>query len=308
MVDICGQLGRNIEMQSSKDSSPEFCQLVLRDQLTPGPIFRGDLSVTTTSMAPNVSTSTPLRFAKSISCGSFHSLVVLVDGTLLSCGLNNYGQLGLGSQDTTPRTSFMEVTYFSKLSKKVCQAAGGCQHSVVLLEDGTVWAFGRGDYGQWGLGTRCPEKGTKIQSGALYGLPRQVALAESVKIKEICCGDNHNLALSSEGQVYSWGFGETLALGHGEDQDEFLPRLIVKNSEQNNDDMKENKQQKKDQIPTKSDNNYSNTNTNSNSTSNDSNKKDHHNKVEEKTNDPSWKYVGISAGGQHSAILGNQLR
>ena len=43
---------------------------------------------------------------------------------------------------------------------------------------------------------------------------------------DIDCGTNHNLALSSTGDVYSWGYGDMLALGHGKEADEKQPRKI----------------------------------------------------------------------------------
>ena len=54
-------------------------------------------------------------------------------------------------------------------------------------------------------------------------------------ITQISCGGNHNLALvtntsntsnSNTNDVYSWGYGDMLALGHGLEQDEPVPRRI----------------------------------------------------------------------------------
>ena len=39
---------------------------------------------------------------------SNHTFILEYDGTLWSCGLNNYGQLGLG--DTTNRYTFTQIT------------------------------------------------------------------------------------------------------------------------------------------------------------------------------------------------------
>ena len=44
---------------------------------------------------------------KQVSCGFYFSFILKNDGTLYSCGKNNYGQLGLG--DKTQRTTFTKV-------------------------------------------------------------------------------------------------------------------------------------------------------------------------------------------------------
>lgn len=40
---------------------------------------------------------------KALGCGAYHSMVVVVGDIVYACGLNNYGQLGLGDNDTEAR-------------------------------------------------------------------------------------------------------------------------------------------------------------------------------------------------------------
>ena len=40
---------------------------------------------------------------KALGCGAYHSMLVVVGDVVYACGLNNYGQLGLGDDDTTAR-------------------------------------------------------------------------------------------------------------------------------------------------------------------------------------------------------------
>jgi regulator of chromosome condensation len=47
------------------------------------------------------------------------------------------------------------------------------------------------------------------------------------RVIAISCGSNHNFALTVSEEVYSWGYGEMLALGHGRDKDEALPRRVA---------------------------------------------------------------------------------
>lgn len=37
------------------------------------------------------------------------------------------------------------------------------------------------------------------------------------------CGSDHHLTLTASDEKYTWGYGETFALGHGDDNDELLP-------------------------------------------------------------------------------------
>ena len=63
---------------------------------------------------------------------SNHSLVLKNDGTLWGCGLNNYGQLGLG--DGNSRTTFTEIT---TNVDDIKQVSCGRNHTFILENDGT---------------------------------------------------------------------------------------------------------------------------------------------------------------------------
>ena len=47
-----------------------------------------------------------------------------------------------------------------------------------------------------------------------------------MKCISIACGGNHNLAITCTGDVYTWGYGDMLALGHGQEKDEPQPKRI----------------------------------------------------------------------------------
>ncbi len=73
------------------------------------------------------------------------------------------------------------------------------------------------------------------QAGDFLTLPALVCLPESAqthkdsksnRVISVACGSNHNLALTSKNEVYSWGYGEMLALGHGKEKDELLPKRL----------------------------------------------------------------------------------
>jgi alpha-tubulin suppressor-like RCC1 family protein len=47
-----------------------------------------------------------------------------------------------------------------------------------------------------------------------------------IQAVSIACGANHNLVLTSKNDIYSWGYGDMLALGHGKERDELVPKKL----------------------------------------------------------------------------------
>ena len=84
---------------------------------------------------------------KQVSCGYYHTMLVKNDGSLWACGYNNSGQLGLGN--TTNQTTFTQVSSVGNDVKEVYCASN---YTIIIKNDGTVWACGDNTYGQLGLG------------------------------------------------------------------------------------------------------------------------------------------------------------
>ncbi len=89
---------------------------------------------------------------KSAVLGANHVLLLMKDGTVLASGGgnggNNYGQLGDGT--TTGRSDLRPVPGLAN----VVSVAAGFYASYLVLDDGTIRAFGRNQFGQLGDGTR----------------------------------------------------------------------------------------------------------------------------------------------------------
>lgn len=80
--------------------------------------------------------------------------------------------------------------------------ACGSFHNLALSRSGRVFSWGTNDYGQLGNGN------TTYQVE-----PRPVHGMENIKVADISAGGWHSLALSTEGEVYTWGRGEYGRLG-----------------------------------------------------------------------------------------------
>ena len=58
-------------------------------------------------------------------------------------------------------------------------------------------------------------------------LPDRVPFADGVKIKKVCCGNHHTLALTQEKVMFSWGMSGQGCLGLGQERgDQSKPTLI----------------------------------------------------------------------------------
>ena len=89
--------------------------------------------------------------------------------------------------------------------------SGGYAHSIALKSDGTVWTFGRNDYGQLGDGSNT-YRNIPVQ---LNGLSDVIAIAG---------GNYHSLlALKSDGTVWAWGYNGYGQLGNGTNSNSNAP-------------------------------------------------------------------------------------
>src|SRR6266851_2418171 len=129
-----------------------------------------------------------LSGAVAVSGGGSHSLALLGDGTVRAWGSNGSGQLGDGT--TTGPETCVEARPCSRtpvavsgLSGVVAISAGG-SHSLALLSNGTVRAWGNNGSGQLGNGTTTTSDVPVVVSG----LSAVVAVS---------AGGEHSLALLS---------------------------------------------------------------------------------------------------------------
>lgn len=103
-------------------------------------------------------------------CGAYHTFLLTESGNVYACGLNNMGQLGLGSLDT-PYTG-VPLLIPTLEGRGVVSLSGGEHHSLALTEDGDVYAFGRGDNNQLGLGVDIEPTPTKVSTVRGFGASR----------------------------------------------------------------------------------------------------------------------------------------
>ncbi|XP_053714257.1 probable E3 ubiquitin-protein ligase HERC3 [Synchiropus splendidus] len=139
---------------------------------------------------------------KDVACGGQHSMFLMRDGSVYSCGSNNCGQLGHEKTDGCPE--LVSALGTQKIENISC----GQAHSLAVNEQGQVFAWGACDGGQIGLGIK--EVAVRI--------PRLVKRLSDHRISQVMCGNQHCIALSRDGELFTWGQNTSgqLGLGKGE--------------------------------------------------------------------------------------------
>jgi alpha-tubulin suppressor-like RCC1 family protein len=188
-----------------------------------------------------------LSGVKAIAAGANHSLALLTDGTVMSWGNNEAGQLGNGT------TQDSEVPVAVKGLSGVKAIAAGADFSLALLNNGTAMAWGDNEEGQLGTGNlksstvpvtvKGLSGGSSISAGGAFSLAllakgtvmgwgsdrngvlsnstveevsnQPVAVGGLSGVTAVATGNDHALALLSNGTVMAWGQDSAGELGIG---------------------------------------------------------------------------------------------
>lgn len=137
-----------------------------------------------------------------ISCGGNHTLVRTTDGKLLASGSDQYGQLGgKGS-----KFKFTEIKLPTGVAAAdLMQVAAGRESSFILTRSGVLYAAGKNEEGQLGLGSNSDTKRKGF-----------VKVTSVTGVKLIRSYYNHTVALTIAGQLYATGDNESGQLGMGD--------------------------------------------------------------------------------------------
>jgi len=88
-------------------------------------------------------------------------------------------------------------------------AAGS--HSAVICSEGSVWTWGRNDFGQLGNGTTLPSiTPVRVLDNAVY-----------------ISANQHTMAILKDGSLWAWGMNRSGELGNGTTSDRLLPEKIL---------------------------------------------------------------------------------
>ena len=152
-------------------------------------------------------------------CGELHSMAVCVSGEVYGWGAGEYGQLGNASRydkNSPDRVKFSETLKVNKIS-------AGKHHTMILTDQGFLYAFGEDNLGQLGL-----QKKKKIVE-----IPTFVSYMGHKKVIDLACGTFHTVIMIEPYYVFATGSNKHGQLGIGTSRDKaiftFVKRLAHKN-------------------------------------------------------------------------------
>ncbi|KUK52438.1 MAG: RCC1 repeat-containing protein [Desulfotomaculum sp. 46_296] len=161
------------------------------------------------------------------------SFALLIDGNrtaIISGDASSYDVLGLTKGQTYTfrlEASFVnsawsttgpEIVQTMNDWNPAMQSAGKLamsgRHTLMVGDDGSVWAWGQNEYGQLGTGNNIEQ----LVPVKINGLTNIIAVA---------VGDNHSLALDQNGNVWAWGKNDTYQLGNDSTDNSNVPLMII---------------------------------------------------------------------------------
>lgn len=198
--------------------------------------------------------------AVAVAAGSGHSCALLASGRVRCWGYNFHGQLGDGSQDSSPVP--VSVTQL----RGATAIGAGYNFSCALLGSGRVKCWGANGFGQLGNGGIVPSDvplpvrrvagATALQLGAYHacalvapglrcwGYNRSGQIGDGsddttvtppVRVRRLAgstialaTGDFHSCALRDDGRIRCWGANEEGQIGDGSLDDRRLPAVPVR--------------------------------------------------------------------------------
>ena len=137
---------------------------------------------------------------KKVSAGINFAAAIKYDGTLWTWGNNTDGQLG-NSTDGIENSSNVPVIV-NNLGFSCVDISCGYRHAAAIKNDGTLWSWGNGEYGQLARGSNTDGSNTPIQiSGSGY--------------KNVSCGNDYTVGINIYDTVFAFGKNDFGQLGVG---------------------------------------------------------------------------------------------
>ena len=150
-----------------------------------------------------------------VSAGGVHSLALTADGAVWSWGWGGHGRLGHGDwrhwqEQLLPK----KIDAFA--DQRVVAVSAGDSHSFAITADGVVWSWGEGEHS-------CLGHGEDLSNQLL---PKKVEALAEQRVVAVSAGSSHSLAITADGALWSWGSGRLGKLGHGDQQNQLLPKKV----------------------------------------------------------------------------------
>lgn len=147
-------------------------------------------------------------------CGGAHTMAMHDNGTVFSWGKGANGRLGHGHEEDALIPTLVKSL---EACGRVIQISAGGAMSAACNADGTGFTWGYGAHGRLGHG----DTEDRLEPKAM-----QMTESELLYAAMLVTGEEHGGFIDSAGHCYSFGNGADGKLGHGNLQDQHMPKRV----------------------------------------------------------------------------------
>lgn len=150
---------------------------------------------------------------RQVTCGGLHTAIVTEMGDVYTWGDGRKGQLGHRDSDPSMKQTPRLVDTLDSVF--VTQVACGGMHTVAVTDQGFMYSWGWGKYGQTGHGDRNETK-----------VPKKIENSAAKGIVAVAAGNKHTVALTNKGVALSFGCSDHGQTGLGNPAETELRDII----------------------------------------------------------------------------------
>ncbi|XP_065070111.1 serine/threonine-protein kinase Nek8-like [Rhopilema esculentum] len=151
-----------------------------------------------------------------VKCGVDCSFVLSKEKIVLACGNNKSNKLGLWTYVKDGEApNLVPMTSPPLCNEAISMVQTGTSHTAFLTDDGVLYTVGSNSFFQLGY---------QREDNAVT--PQKVLALEDKVITYVGCGDTFTLAVTEDGEVYTWGKGRRGRLGRGSEESSPVPGLV----------------------------------------------------------------------------------
>ncbi|CAL8359894.1 unnamed protein product [Lota lota] len=216
----------------SMETPPEDEGASLRLPLVPGGYIA--------SKPPFYRPLSPQLKVESLALGAEHAVLLSGSGTVYTWGIGSHGQLGHSGLTPEKEPRPVEALWGVRINS----VSTGGWHSACVSAGGDLYVWGWNESGQLGLpsqamrtsqgqesvkGTAVPCQEASTATAAeeqkagesqdvfisIQAFPALLDITESCDVGKVSCGSRHTAAVTTTGDLYTWGWGDYGQLGHG---------------------------------------------------------------------------------------------
>lgn len=146
-----------------------------------------DKDILTEMNLSNLNNVYPIDFK----CGDNYTIVLANDYSIYSCGLNQYGQLGIGNKINQNILVKMNLTNLTSLPQQI---SCGTVHTAILTSNNEIYFCGYNGYGQFGNDQTLNDNLIPIKTNLNNIMPNKIS-----------CGGFHTIIKTVDNKLYSTG-------------------------------------------------------------------------------------------------------